>query len=783
MNDKYIYDVETFINFFCVTFYNVSTKEYSQYEISFRKNESSDLTKFMSNVTHLIGFNNIDFDAPVLNYALHVPHSNRIFEFAQILIKGSSEDKDKMKKWTYKSWDWHDHDLFRMLNFNNTHVGLKYTSVALRHKKVQDLPIHYSDEVTYENADLVLLYNKNDVDITATLYNTVESKWKLREQLGIKWGIDFMSSSDSKMGTDLLEQIYVQLSGVDLNKLRPLRTFRDSVAMKDIILDKINFKTKELQYFLENLKKKILYSSGEFKHKEKLLFGGHEYTFASGGLHSVDSPGVFEADENTLLCDYDFSSYYPNLIIQYGFKPEHLDASFIELMSKITADRIKAKKEQGSKSTEAEALKIVINALFGKLGSPFHWVYDPKSMLSVTINGQLFLLMIVEELHLSGIECISANTDGILCKFDVSKKEEFERITKNYMQYMKIEGEYTYYKKYIRRDVNTYITIKTNGEYKYKGALMPSAELGKGYKHPISPKAVFDFYVYGKPVEETIKECQDIHLFCIAQKIGGDFTPELHYDEIKENVITDEEQEVIEETENESLIEVLQKTTRFYVSNNGGSFYKRKKDGSLFGLVVGKKVTVLNDIDDTKPIGEYDINYQYYIDEAYKFIDEITPRFVPRKRFNVSQTNFQPIVINITKKPEENPYKALLLEKYTGESFWKKLKSVMKKKVALNLHGFYYVKAVNTNYSPKIEVLSFKTMKNPIVKTKKETYNKAIVKEDMVIFCNKWIEKNKQMRQDDGSYLELEQKEHWMLDYRIVTEKELKNAIEKALNQ
>ncbi len=39
---------------------------------------------------------------------------------------------------------------------------------------------------------------------------------------------------------------------------------------------------------------------------------------------------------------------------------------------------------------------------------------DKKQCIKVTINGQLFLLMLIEKLELAGIHIISANTDGIV---------------------------------------------------------------------------------------------------------------------------------------------------------------------------------------------------------------------------------------------------------------------------------------------------------------------------------------------------------------------------------
>ncbi|TLM55604.1 hypothetical protein FEC31_19225 [Acinetobacter baumannii] len=40
-------------------------------------------------------------------------------------------------------------------------------------------------------------------------------------------------------------------------------------------------------------------------------------------------------------------------------------------------------------SLAAEALKIVINAIYGKYGYENYWLYDRLAQMRVTINGQL----------------------------------------------------------------------------------------------------------------------------------------------------------------------------------------------------------------------------------------------------------------------------------------------------------------------------------------------------------------------------------------------------------
>jgi DNA polymerase elongation subunit (family B) len=60
------------------------------------------------------------------------------------------------------------------------------------------------------------------------------------------------------------------------------------------------------------------------------------------------------------------------------------------------------------KDTEAYVLKILVNSVFGKTLFEHHWLYDPLVGLRVTINGQLYMLMLIEKLTLAGFKVISA---------------------------------------------------------------------------------------------------------------------------------------------------------------------------------------------------------------------------------------------------------------------------------------------------------------------------------------------------------------------------------------
>ena len=64
---EYIYDLETYPNFFLATFKDVETQKFYEFEVSDRKNESLSLISFLKQEMTLIGFNNVNFDYPILH--------------------------------------------------------------------------------------------------------------------------------------------------------------------------------------------------------------------------------------------------------------------------------------------------------------------------------------------------------------------------------------------------------------------------------------------------------------------------------------------------------------------------------------------------------------------------------------------------------------------------------------------------------------------------------------------------------------------------------------------
>jgi len=295
---------------------------------------------------------------------------------------------------------------------------------------------------------------------------------------------------------------------------------------------------------------------------------------------------------------------------------------FLSIYRLITTTRIKAKKAAKDKLLEqvdrlknkklADILKIVINSSFGQFNDAYSFLFDPKALFSTTVNGQIGLLYVAEKIILSGSNIISVNTDGLVSKIPRIKREAYHIAAEQAFADFEATCEFTYYSKYVRTTVNDYLTIKTNGEIKLKGdfeynKLVLHDGFSKGFSMPIVSYALVQYYKDGKDVRTTIRNHKDIYDFCLSSNIGGQFRL------VEVKIVNGKYEE-----------NFIQKHVRYYISKTGSSLIKVKPDGKT-RLTAGYSSTVFNDYV-KKPMSEYNINYSFYIKEAYKLIDKIEKR-------------------------------------------------------------------------------------------------------------------------------------------------------------
>lgn len=465
----------------------------------------------------------------------------------------------------------------------------------------------------------MLHYNKNDVFLVCEIARQKPDEIRLRYSIGSAFNLNILSDSRANIADKLIIDTYSKRSGLHKSRFENLRTERTILSFSKAIFPHIKFKTKQFQDLLNELKQVKVYHTNKDSFSRVIEFDGTTYTLAMGGIHTKDVPGIYKSNDKYTYVHFDFASYYPSIMVSYNIAPKHLNQPIFTGMvkdwrdwrveCKHTDDTIKQVIPNVPNKIGAEALKIVINAIFGKFGSDKFMLYDRMALVQTTLNGQLMTLTLIEELQLNGIHTVSANTDGIIIKIPNDRFDVFHKITDEWNRVNKMQADYEIYDTLVSRDVNNYMVVHKDGKEEFKGALNPKQyirDLSKGYDMPVVAKAVYNYFIHNIPVMETLMKHNDILDFCKTQNVGKQF--DVVYDKVENNKV---------------VTVKSQRHVRFYVSTKGVIIQKQHKmTEARSKLASGLPVIILNSLDD-KPIEERNINYKYYYEEAYKLINPI----------------------------------------------------------------------------------------------------------------------------------------------------------------
>lgn len=632
MGDKkvYIYDIETHIDVFTYYAINRDTDEEVFYIISpiGDMNDLPQLIEHLYSINGHIGFNNLNFDYPVLHNILlnqswlSTASPREIVDF--IYTKAQETIKTEFSAIRESEVIIPQLDLFKIWHFDNKArmTSLKKLEIAMQADNVQDMPYKHNERIDdFSQVVEMLQYNRNDVVYTKMFYELTIPKLELRRGLRKKYGIECLNYSDSKIGEELMLKLYCESTGKSVDKIKKLRTKRKEFKFEECIPKYVSFNTWEFNGLLKYLKDIVVY---ELKDSFSYTFeyNGFEVVLGTGGIHGCIKPGVYESSDSHVIIDSDVASLYPSLAIVNDLYPEHLGEEFIEIYKNgIVEPRLEAKRS-GDK-VMADGLKLSANAIYGKSSSEFSFLYDPLYTLRTTLAGQLSLSMLLEMImtRIPGITMLQVNTDGLTSIVPKEYVDNYYEIAKEWEGVTGLTLEHVDYKKMIIRDVNNYIGIYTNDKVKYKGAFKPNSEMRKdgeyhkSFSQGIVATAVAKYFIEGIPVEKTIKECTDIYEFCKTGNTTGDWWAET-FD--------------IDDNGEEINIVRQQKNNRYYLSDGGVRFRKctyKEKDGETIltktEYEADLRVEIFNKYIHHENFTDYKVNYQYYVDEAYKIIHKI----------------------------------------------------------------------------------------------------------------------------------------------------------------
>ncbi len=517
---SHVYDCESYPNYFLIAARPVDDGHVRKWELrdgdDAAKDDRKSAWEFFKSETH-IGFNNRNYDDWVIAAYILGYSAAEINKISQEIINGDGVRalwSHRTLSARYNEISGHHIDLMAI---SPVFAGLKSYGTRLHAQSIQSLPYAPEETLSVDQMDDVVEYCINDLALTERLYAALMPEIKLREDMQGEYGIQFLHRSDAQMAEGIYRK---QFKGRIGKKVAPPHVkYRVPPHIKFLSLDLVGLLYK-LQDEKFNLAKdgKVILPAKTFA--KPLTIGGREYAMGIGGLHSTSKKRHIVADDRYGLVDADVTSYYPALILNAQLDPPSLPrGEFKAIYRDLVNKRLDAKAAGDMKTSDS--LKIVINGTFGKLGSKHSCLYHPEGMLWVTLTGQLSLLMLIERLTEAGHEVVSANTDGVMIRYELAKKRSVVDICNKWQRDSHLKLEYKPYSQVLFSNVNNYVAISTDGKVKTTGARYAVTSIKYLPHARICKAAVVKYLTHGTPLEVTIGTSTDIRGFLLARTVKG----------------------------------------------------------------------------------------------------------------------------------------------------------------------------------------------------------------------------------------------------------------------
>ena len=247
----------------------------------------------------------------------------------------------------------------------------------------------------------------------------------------------------------------------------------------------------------------------------KIDVAGVPHVFGWGGVHGAKT----RYHSSGLIIHVDVTSYYPSLMIKYGFLTRNSQTP--EKFKEIYDTRVALKK--AGKKAEQAPYKICLNGTYGASKDRTSTAYDPRQANNICINGQLLLLDLIEKLEaVRGFELIQSNTDGLIIKIPEESFFDVDDICYEWETRTGMKLGFDIISEIWQKDVNNYVFKFKNGKIERKGSYVQESTPLKN-DLTIVNTAVVEYMTHGTPIEQTIITCDDLNLFQTVVKVSNKY--------------------------------------------------------------------------------------------------------------------------------------------------------------------------------------------------------------------------------------------------------------------
>lgn len=393
---------------------------------------------------------------------------------------------------------------------------------AMRGLPVEEssIPFDKDDEFTLDEIMETVHYNVQDLQATKDLYKTrnddlhgnyFDSKKLLVKEYG--WGALSKNYTNGTIAASYL------LGWNKLENMRPKAPVISGVSPETEMF--LKRALKDSPYVTEaktkkDREKRKAEKAPIFRYEEAM---GNVFKWAWGGLHSAvgrltkNSKGEVEAIYDPLdisdVYQLDVTSMFPNIIIRDGLLGLATDT-----FKNLVTERMASKKNG---LPIAKAQKIVINSVYGLLRSPYSKLFNGYCAIHVNVAGMVAVYNLCLMLHNAGGRIIQTNTDGVAFQLGKMGEEEMENIRHAWEKKFKLSLELTHFKRFIQKDVNSYIAVKHDDMLKLKSIECAQAFVRDPLKAStpvIFPRMIVNYLAYGKSPLQTINESNSLLDFC-----------------------------------------------------------------------------------------------------------------------------------------------------------------------------------------------------------------------------------------------------------------------------